>query len=263
MEKFLKDVKKYGNYALFSARSELKAEVAGSFLSWAWWILDPLLHMLIYSFIAIIVFKSPEPYFPVFVFIGLNVWQFFSKTIRTAVNLIKTNRMIVTKVYIPKYIFLFEKMWAYGLKMFISFMLTAVFMIIYGVPVTLNIFWIIPLLLLLFLFTFAISVIVMHFGVFVEDLLNITTVLLQLWFYVSGVFYSIESRIGDNSVFLAKIMSNLNPIALIISNIRTAVFGTGEFNFIAVLVWTLASVLVSVFGISLVYKYENSYVKVI
>ncbi len=263
MSRFLKEIKKYGGYAAYSARSELKSEVAGSFLSWAWWILDPLLYMLIYSFIAIIVFKSPEPYFPVFVFIGLNVWQFFSKMVRTSVNLIKANRMVVTKVYIPKYIFLFEKMGTYGFKMLVSFVITAIFMIIYGVPVSLQILWVIPLVLLLVVITFAFSIIIMHFGVFVEDLLNVTTVVLQLWFYVSGVFYSIESRIGAHSETLARIMSNFNPLAIIISDMRAAVLGTGEFHFVAIAVWFLLGILISILGISLVYKHENSYVKVI
>lgn len=263
MARFFKDIKKYGNYAAFSARSELKAEVAGSFLSWAWWILDPLLHMLIYSFIAVLVFRTPEANFPVFVFIGLNVWQFFNKILRTSVTLIRNNRMIVTKVYIPKYIFLIEKMSAQAFKMLISFVLTAIFMIVYNVPVNLQILWVIPLLLLLFLITFAVSIIVMHFGVFVEDLSNVMNVVLQLWFYVSGVFYSIEARLASYSETLAKIMVNVNPLALIMTDMRAAVFGTGEIHYLAIAVWFILGIVFSIFGISLVYKYENSYVKVI
>lgn len=263
MKRFFTDIKKYGNYAVFSARSELKAEVAGSFLSWAWWILDPLLYMLIYSFIAIIVFRSPEPYFPVFVFIGLNVWQFFSKTVKLSVKLISTNRMIVTKVYIPKYIFVLEKIGVYGFKMLVSFLLTAVFMVFYQVPIDWRIFWVLPLLLLLIIFTFVVSVIVMHFGVFVEDLSNIMNIVLQLCFYLSGVFYSIESKIGAYSEQLAKLMVYLNPVALIMSDMRAAVLGVGQPHYIAVAVWILVGTIVSIFGISVVYKYENSYVKVI
>ena len=263
MAKFFKDIKKYSGYAAYSARSELKAEVAGSFLSWLWWILDPLLHMLIYSFIAVLVFKTAETNFPVFVFIGLNVWQFFSKVLRLSVKLISGNRMIVTKVYIPKFILLFEKMGVSAFKMFISFILTAVFMVIYKIPINWQILWVIPLLLLLFLITFAVGIIVMHFGVFVEDLSNIMNVVLQLWFYVSGVFYSIESRISGYSVTLAKYMVYLNPMALIMTDMRTAVLGTGEFHFAALAVWFLVGILVSACGISIVYKYENSYVKVI
>ena len=197
MKRFFSDIKKYGNYVMYSARSELKAEVAGSFLSWLWWILDPLLYMLVYSFIAILVFRSSEPYFPVFVFIGLNCWQFFSKSVKASVKLIAGKKNIVTKVYIPKHMFILEKMGVFGFKMFVSFALTAVFMLFYQVPIQWYIVGVIPLFLLLFLGTFAVCLIIMHFGVFIEDLLNVITVVLQLGFYVSGVFFSIENRLAE------------------------------------------------------------------
>lgn len=109
MNRFFKDIKKFFNYTVFSSKAELKSEVAGSFLSWLWWILDPFFFMLVYSFIAILVFKSGEPYFPVFVFIGLNCWQFFSKVVKSCVKVVQSKKMIVTKVYIPKHIFILEK----------------------------------------------------------------------------------------------------------------------------------------------------------
>lgn len=92
MSRFFKDIKKFFNYTVFSSKAELKSEVAGSFLSWLWWILDPFFFMLVYSFIAILVFKSGEPYFPVFVFIGLNCWQFFSKVVKSCVKVVQSKR---------------------------------------------------------------------------------------------------------------------------------------------------------------------------
>ena len=43
--RFVKDIKKYWTYAIYSAKAELKSEVASSYLNWLWWILDPLLFM--------------------------------------------------------------------------------------------------------------------------------------------------------------------------------------------------------------------------
>lgn len=263
MKRFFGDIKKFGNYVTYSARSELKAEVAGSFLSWLWWILDPLLYMLVYSFIAILVFRSSEPYFPVFVFIGLNCWQFFSKSVKSAVKLIAGKKNIVTKVYIPKHMFVLEKMGVYGFKMFVSFALTAVFMIFYQVPVQWYIIGVVPLFLLLFLITFAVCLIIMHFGVFIEDLLNVITVVLQLGFYVSGVFYSIENRLAAKYELLANILLNCNPVALIMSDMRSVMIGSGEMHFIPIAIWFVIGVVISVIGIRTVYKFENSYVKII
>ena len=49
--------------------------------------------------------KNSEQYFASFVFIGLTAWEFFNRMINGSVKLIINNRDLVTKVYIPKYIF--------------------------------------------------------------------------------------------------------------------------------------------------------------
>lgn len=268
MKRFFSDMKKFGNYIIYSARSELKAEVAGSFLSWLWWFLDPLLYMLVYSFIALLIFKSGEPHFSVFVFIGLNVWQFLSKTIKTSVGIISANRNIVTKVYIPKHVFLLSKMAVLGFKMFVSFGLTAVFLIVDGVffePVQIGLYflYVIPLFALLFVGTFAVSLFVMHFGVFIEDLNNVITVVLQLGMYISGIFYSLENRLTGNLAWAAKLLTNCNPIALIMADMRSVVIGNGSVHLLSFAVWSVVAVVFAVLGIKLIYRFENSYVKVI
>ena len=260
MKRFINDVKKFFNYTVFSAKADLKREVAGSFLSWLWWILDPLLYMLVYSFVAIVVFKSGEPYFPVFVFIGMNCWTFFSKTVKSAVKLVKDKKMIVTKVYVPKYIFIFEKMGVYGFKMLVSFALTAILMIIYQVPLSWRMFYSIPIMLVLLVGTFAASAIITHFGVFVDDLSNIITVVLQLMFYMSGIFYSIENRVPDTS---GNILTKLNPVALIITDLRRVLIYNQDPHFFSLLAWFGISLLFAVIGVRTIYKQENSYVKVI
>ena len=102
LKRFTEDVTKYFRYSIVAARSQLKAEVADSYLNWIWWILDPFCFMLIYTFIFGYVFKSSELYFPVYIFIGLSMWDFFSKTVQSSVKMIKTNKHIVSKVYFPK-----------------------------------------------------------------------------------------------------------------------------------------------------------------
>ncbi len=261
MKRFINDIKSYWNYTHYAASSDLKSEVAGSFLSWLWWILDPLLFMLVYSFVAIVVFGSGEPYFPVFVFIGLNTWNFFSRTVKASVKLVSGKKSIVTKIYVPKHVFILEKMGVFGFKMLVSFALTVVLMVIYQVPVSFRVLWIIPLWTLLAILTFAISTIVAHFGVFVEDLLNIITVVLQLGFYLSGIFYSIEKRV--HNPLLQTLLVKCNPLSLIITDTRNILLYNSDPHYFALLAWFIVGIALSVLGIHIIYKYENSYVKVI
>lgn len=260
MKKFIQDIQKFYKYAIYSSKAELKSEIANSHLSWLWWILDPLLFMLVYAFISIIVFKASEKYFMAFVFIGLSCWDFFNKTVKQSVKIVSHNSQVVSKVYLPKYVFVLVKMGNNGFKMAVSFSLVVCMMVLYRVPVNFNILYVIPLMLTMFLLTFGVSTILAHFGVFVEDLSNVVTVLLRLTFYLSGIFYSIVNRVkGPYGGLLLK----LNPMALLINEMRNALIYASPIHRKAVLAWFLISCVLSVIGVKLIYKYENSYVKVI
>lgn len=216
--------------------------------------------MLIYAFISIIVFKSKEPNFPVFVFIGLSAWNFFNQTVSTSVKIVSLNKSIVTKVYVPKFVLILVKMVKNFFKMLISFGLVFVLMIVYKIPFTFQLLNVIPLFLVLFVITFGISTILLHFGVFVEDLTNITNIVLKLVFYMSGIFYMITTRVPTP---YNEILLNCNPLALIINSFRDVMLYNNNPHYLSLFMWLVIGILLSYIGIKTIYGYENSYVKVI
>ena len=173
MKNFFQNVKKYNKYAIRSAKSELKSEVSDSYLNWLWWVIEPLCYMLIYTFIFTIVFKSTEKYFPVFVFIGLDCWEFFNRMVTGSIKLISNNRDLVSKVYVPKYILLLSKSYTYLFKLFISLTIVFVMMYFMHVPFSPRIFYIFLIIPILYVISFGIGCILMHFGVYIDDLKNV------------------------------------------------------------------------------------------
>ena len=261
MKRFFSDIKKYATYLFHATKAELNSEVANSYLGALWWVLDPLFFMLIYTFISTIVFKSSEQYFPVFVFIGLTLWNFFNKVVSASPRLVQANKDIVTKVYIPKYILLIEKILVNLFKMFISLLLVVVMMIIYKVPISLNILNLIPIFVVLIIVTFGISSILIHFGVFVEDLSNFTVIILKLVFYLSGIFYLVSTRVPAP---YNKMLLTINPIAYLIEQARNALLYSNPVGDPLIMVlWIIIGLVLIFIGIKTIYKYENSYVKVI
>lgn len=261
MKRFIHDTGKYWEYAKYSAKSALKSDVANSHLSWLWWILDPFLFMLVYSFVAIVVFGKGEKYFAAFVFIGYSSWQFFSKTIQQSVRLVTQNAAVVQKVYLPKYILIFIQMLINGFKMMVSYVLVVGIMALYRVPVSYNLFFVIPLFAVLGMVVFGISTFMLHFGVFVDDLYNIINVLMRLLFYLSGVFYNIYKRNIPEP--LAIILLKCNPCAFIMNELRKCMIYQQTPDIPGIILWFIIGMILSVGGLKLIYKYENSYVKVI
>lgn len=259
IKRFFGDLKKYSRYITYSTKSQLKAEVTGSYLSWIWLFLNPICFMLIYTFISLIVFKSKIEYFPVFVFIGLTSWNFFQSTLTSAVGLVRANRDTVIKVYVPKFILLITKMSVNTVKFLISFSLVVVCMFIYKIPLSWNVLFFIPIYMGLYLITFGVSTIFMHFGVFVEDLKNIVPIFLRMLFYMSGVFFPLSTRVPYP---YNKLLLDYNPIAAVIAFFRDCLMYRTTPDLLVLSIWLLLGVILSLIGIKTIYKYENTYVKV-
>lgn len=259
MKRFIQDMQKYFRFSVVSAKSQLKSEVANSYLNWIWWILDPLCFMLIYTFMFGYVFGAKEPYFPIFIFIGLSMWDFFNRMMTNSVKIIKNNKAIVSKVYIPKYILLIIKVFVNGFKMLISFAIVWLMMIFYKVPISWNILYFVPIILILALFSFGCSCFLLHFGVYVADLSNVVAIVLRFVFYATGIFYNIEKKIPE----IGGILNKCNPVAFLITSMRNCMIYEKTPNLKILLLWALFSFLLSWAGIMKIYKEENSYVKAI
>lgn len=253
------DIRRYSQYVVRSARANLRAEVANSYLDWLWWVLEPFAMMLIYTFIFGVAFGSKEPYFPIFVFIGLTMYTFFSKNVSYGVVAIRVNKAVVTKVYLPKYMLLVSHMLMNAFKMMICLGIAFCMMLIFKVPLTAYILCAVPVLLEYFLLTFGVGLIFVHFGVYVSDLSYIVGILLNMLMYLSGIFYSMD-RFPEPFDFL---LGKLNPVAFLINSMRDAMLYGVMPDWGTYAGWMCASLVLVCVGLYTVYKNENAYVKVI
>ena len=260
MKKFWKALKRYKSYIIYATKANLKSEVAGSYLNWLWWILDPLLFMLVYSFVALIVFGKGEPFFPIFVFIGLNAWNFFSKSVNKSVKMIRSYKGTISKVYIPKYVLILIVIMENLFKMAVAFLLVLIMLPIYRVPISWHVVNVIPIFFTIVVFTFGCCSLMLHAGVYVADLANIVTVVLRLIFYMSGIFYSITRRVGEP---YGSYLLNVNPMAFIINGLRDSLLYNQTVNYGVLLFFFAIGCILSMIGVWIIDKHENSYVKVI
>lgn len=258
IKRFYKDMEQYFSYSVRLARADLRTEVANSYLNWLWWLIDPLSMMVIYSFVFGVVFRASEESFPLFIFIGITIWNYFAHTMAASVRLIRGNMSVISKIYIPKYILLFAEMLVNAFKMLISFGMVILMMLLYRVSVTPKVLWIIPIMIDLFLVCFAFGAILLHYGVYVKDLPYIVDIVLRMLMYFTGTFYSLSKRIPAP---YGELVEGVNPIACLIASARNVLLYGESASWQMLLLWAPVSLLILTFGISLIYRYENSYAR--
>ncbi len=251
---------KYRGYILYSAKAQLKAELASSWLGGFWWVLEPVLFMFVYMFVFTAVFHRTTTYVVAFIIVGLTYWRFFNSSVVSSITLFKRYRAVASKVYIPKFVLILSMLCVNAFKMLCSYVPIIALMVFYRVPLSLNLLSIVPITLVLFVFTFGICSWCMHIGVYVEDLQKLMVIFLQMLFYITGVFYPINELLAPA---VSKAVFTFNPIALIIFEARNALLYATPAQWGLLITYFIIAIVVSVLGVRRIYKSESQYIKVV
>lgn len=260
MKKIFNDMYTYIGYIRRAAKAQLKSEVANSYLNWLWWIIEPFGMMLVYVFVFGVLFKSEEKFFSTFIFMGLTLWSFFDRCVRASVVMMRYHKEVINKVYIPKYMMIVQNMAVNGFKMVICFGIIIGMMLINRVPLSIQIIWFLPLLAGFIIMVFGICTFLLNMGVFIEDLSNAINIIMRFVMYASGVFYSLDYRAPEP---LNIILIKCNPIAYFLSEMRNVLLYAKAPDVPLMIFWIMTALVISLEGIWLIYKNENTYVKVI
>lgn len=260
MKRFFLDLKKYWAYMLYTAKAQLKAELANSWLGGLWWVLEPTLFMFLYMFVFTVVFKRNTTYVVAFIDVGLMFWRFFNSCVLGSINIVKRYRAVISKVYIPKFVLIGTLMVVNAFKILCSYVPLIVLMIYYGVSVSVNMLAIIPITVVLFTLTFGVCCFLLHIGVYVEDMNKVMGVVMQLVFYMSGVFFPLHELLTPE---LSKLLFTVNPVALILHEARNALLYNIPCQWGALGAVFAVAVVISTLGVALIYRSESRYIKVV
>ncbi len=258
--RFKHDLITYWPYSVEEAKARLQAEVSSMWLNWGWWLLEPIFQMLIYVLIFGFIFRASTAYYPAYIFIGLSVWRFFSSTVTASAKMIRSNKAVLQRVYLPRFSLLVTMMLYNGFKMLFSFAVVIALMAWYRIRLSWALLYLPLLLILLWLLTFGISAVIVHIGVYIDDMQNVLSILLRLMMYFTGIFYSIEDKIGGK---LGSMILRLNPVAFVIDCMRKVLLFQTPVSHAWYFLWLAVSLLLCRAGIFLLYHYGNRYLKVV
>lgn len=260
IKKFADDIRQYGQYMVYAARTDLKAEVADSYLNRLWWLLEPFFNMIVYVIVFGNVMGNSVKNYSTFIYSALLMWNFFSKTINYSVKLVRNNKDIISKVYIPKFIILMSNMILNLFKLLFSLIVLVAMMVIFRIHIGINLFWVFPAYVVMIMLAFGAGMIFLHFGVYVDDLSYAVGILMNMLMFLSGIFYQTMTTLPEP---LNIILLSLNPVAVTIDTMRKALLENTAANLPVLGMWFAIAVLVCGIGVHIVYKNENSYVKIV
>ena len=189
----------------------LRTEAAQHRLSYAWWILEPVLHMGAFYLIFKILLQRGTENFVAFLLCGLVPWLWFAKSVTNSCQSIIQGKGIISQAFIPKAFFPLTAVSQDAVKQSLVFLLLAVYLIASGFPLTINWLWLLPIIVTQFLLIAAVSFTVAFIVPFALDFKYLVGTVLILGMMGSGVFFSYEQVLSPQfrDFFLLNPMANL------------------------------------------------------
>ena len=197
-------------FYVLSAR-EFKVRYAQTFLGFLWAFIQPLLMLIIFTFIfgyAIKVDTGNVPY-PVFVLTGMIAWNYFSLVVNLASRSIINEQNMVKKIYFPRIIIPLSKAGVGLIDFLITLLLLFGVMFYYGITPGINIIWLPFFIILIIISSLAIGIWISALTIRYRDFQHIVPFILQVGMYVTPIAYS-ASYVPEKYLLMYYI---LNPIA--------------------------------------------------
>jgi ABC-2 type transport system permease protein len=201
-------------------KSDFKLRYQGSVLGYAWSLLRPLLLFLILYvvFVRMLKFGSGIEHFPVYLLLGIVMWNFFQEMTAQSLTSIVGRGDLIRKIRIPHWVIVLSSSVSALINLLLNLLVVLVFMIANHVDFMTTALWLPLIILEVYVFALGCSLFLAAAFVKYRDVSYIWEVIMQAAFYLTPIIYPIALI---TNLSLQKIMF-LNPIAQAIQDARYA-----------------------------------------
>jgi len=208
---------------------ELKARYRGSVLGFVWSFVNPLLLLLIYTFVFTKITPMEDdktrPY-AVFMFCGILPWNWFATSLSDGAGSLIAGGNLIKKVLFPAEVLPIVSVLANMVHFFLGLVILVAFLVIYRHwPDPLDLLWFPVVVLIQLVFTTALALLLSALSVHFRDIRDILTNLLTLWFFATPIIYPYF----QTNVQAFKPFFNINPFTHLAISYQEILFFHGDF----------------------------------
>ena len=256
----LKEIWQYRELLLFFTWCDLKVRYKQTAIGVGWAIFQPFTTMVVFSIFFGKLANMPSdgiPY-PIFVYVGLLLWQFFSSALGETSNCLISNQSIITKVYFPRLILPLASTLTKLVDFAVASAILVGLMAYYHYMPHLAGLLILPLLLLIsFMAAVSLGLFLASVNVKYRDVRYILPFFIQILLFLTPVIYP-ASIAGKYSWILA-----INPMTGVIKAARSALLGGAPINWELLAISGITCFVLLVFGVIYFKKTERYFADII
>jgi ABC-type polysaccharide/polyol phosphate export permease len=226
------DIRSRRRLVRYLVQADMRKRGADTILGNLWWVLDPLLQMLVYVVLVTILSrgKGIEDY-PLFIFAAILPWKWFTAVVGDAATSIVSQERLIKQIAFPKIVLPVAAATSGVVGFVFGLIPLAGIMLLYADRISPFILLIPVVAVVQYVFTLAFSLLVAAGNVFFRDLGNVLRHVTRLWWFLSPGLYSL-STLDEVSLFREhswlRTLIALNPFSILFEGYRRVIYGSAD-----------------------------------
>lgn len=251
----------------YLVRADLKKRGTDTLLGNVWWVIDPLLLMIVYVILVTVIrsgLSNPEDY-PLFIFCAILPWKWFTASTNDSIASVSGQERLIKQLHFPKVIFPVASSAAEIVGFLFGLIPLGVLMLLlYRDRISPWLLLIPVVALVQYAFTLALAFLISAVNVFYRDVANVSRHALRLWFYLSPGLYSVKAieDIGRTNPLVGNVML-LNPFATFFESYRNVIYNDTAPLWGHLAAWLVASLVLGSLTLLFFKRVEPSFAKVL
>jgi len=242
-------------------KREIKDKYLGNLTGFSWIFIQPIITLLIYWFVFDQIFEArfskdeQSVGFIVYLAIGFWPWMAFSEAVITSITSVSEKSDLIGKIKIDLKTLVLATVTAKFSLHLVGYIVVLTGLIVFNNSLNIySIFLVLFPLIQLYLFAYALGLILSSLQIFVRDTLQLMTTIITLWFFMTPIIYS-ESFIPE----AFRSIIQFNPLYIPITFIHNAVLGTGHMPWFELLVLLVFTIMLLILAIKIFNKLSSSF----
>jgi len=256
LKKYYKKIKRILELSFSLAKANFKLRNESSYLGIFWYLLEPLCFFAIILLIGGAINQNPIQYYPLYLFLGLIMFNFFINSTLNITNIIMSNSGIIKSMKIN-----YEALVVSGVLQFVYShiieMLIFLVLMVFFKGSFLSLIFYIPIFLVFLLFVLGVGFMLSSIGAYVSDLYNLWNVFTRLLWFLTPIFY-----VMPPSIIFQKI-SYFNPMFHLINIARSIIIYDKMPSFYTLFLMMFVSIASFMIGLLIFKKYKQKFAEIV
>ncbi|MEE3202607.1 MAG: ABC transporter permease [Acidobacteriota bacterium] len=220
---------------------DLKARYRGSVLGFFWSFANPLLLLMVYTFVFSVVlpgrFPGIDENYALFLFCGLLPWTWFSSTLTEASNSLLTNGNLIKKVLFPAEVLPVVAVISNMVHFFLALPILILALVFFAsrLPTVGELLWFPVVVAVQFVMSLGFGFILAALTVHFRDIKDLLSNVLTLWFFATPILYPWTMVAERGPIFfglppLGKLLMDANPASHLVISYQEILFWDGPYG---------------------------------